>query len=451
MKVASPELQGLLGGTRDLAMADLWSIMLRNGAVLHYTSWDTDLLIGGVTYKSHDVVLKGGQLKQTRGLEPNETDLTCYPNLGTEFGGPSRVGNVPFLEACVAGLLDRAIVQRQRVFCPGPANPQTFSTYGPVRVFLGEVTEFDQITRNMAVLKCKDETYLLNIYMPRRQYMPSCAWTFGDSNCTFNKASLAVSAVAGVGSTQTSILAAALTQAAGYFAFGTVKFTGGLNAGVTRSIQNFMSGTITLSGPFPQPIAAGDPFTITPGCSKNLAGATESFNGSVVTGNSPIAFGFSISDTVAATETLTFTSGALNGLSGIIAQVNGSLLTMAAPFPSTPAINDTFMTTTTVDPELVVSALSSSIIPVGLPNADGFFNGGTLLFTSGVNVGQSQPIVSWANGIATVSPAFGDTPGLGDACTLTTVPQTGTNNCTYYNNTLNFGGTPFVPIPETAY
>ena len=97
------------------------------------------------------------------------------------------IGNIPFLQALRTGLLDNATVERRRLFMPTPGDV----SLGTVRVFLGLVTEVD-ITRNTATVKCKDITYLLNIYMPRRQYMPTCPWAFGDSNCTFNKASLTV-------------------------------------------------------------------------------------------------------------------------------------------------------------------------------------------------------------------------------------------------------------------
>lgn len=459
MKNASSNLVTLLGDTRDLVMADLWSFTLKNGTTLNYTDWDADLTISATTYKSHDVLITGGKIKQTRGLEDNETDITLYPNLGAPQGSPSLVGEIPFLQACVFGLFDRATAQRQRVFCPGPitsANPQSFATYGPVRVFLGEIDEVD-ITRNTAIFKCKDATHLLNIYMPRRQFQPTCSWTFGDTNCTFDVASLAVNATAGAGTTSTMILASSLTQAAGYFNYGTVEFTSGLNTGVSRSVKNFSSGVVQLNGPFPQAIATGDAFTITPGCSKNYATNSQQFNGSVQNGSTPLLI-LSGNGSPPGTYngyTITFTSGILDGDSAVIGAWQPNAATMATFFPTEPAVGDTFNIVspagTVVDSGTVTTPLTASVIPCGLNNANGFFNGGTLLFTSGSNVGQSQTISTWINGIATMATGFSNVPVLGDELTITSSTSANGGTCTGYANTANFGGEPFVPIPETAY
>ena len=370
-------MQALLSSNDVLVTSDFWVFTLKNGTTLNYTTWDTDVVISGTTYKSHDVILTGGKMKQTRGLEVNEVDLTCYPNLGTS---PSLVGNIPFLQACVAGLLDRATAQRFKGFCLGPVSagyPQNFGYYGLIRLFLGEITDVE-VTRNTATLKMKDATNLLNIQMPRRQYQPTCTWTFGDSNCTFNRASLKVSSTVNTGSASTTINCG-LTQQSGYFNFGTVSFTSGKNAGVTRMVKSYNTGVITLSGSFPQPLVVGDAFSITPGCSKNYAGGSSSFNGSANSGSTP------------------------------------------------------------------------NYVLSNLPMAAGYFNGGQLQFTSGVNVGQARVISWWANGEAYLTSPMPYTPALGDEFVITTSPSSSQNSCTTYSNTANFGGSPFVPVPETAY
>jgi uncharacterized phage protein (TIGR02218 family) len=446
MKLASPGLIALLASTKDLIMTDLWTFSLVNGTVLRYTTWDQDLTVAANTFKSHDVILASGKITQTRGLEVNETDLTCYPNLTTS---PSKIGNIPFLQALRSGLLDNATAQRERIFMPTPGDV----SLGTVRIFLGLVTEVD-ITRNVATVKCKDITYLLNIYMPRRQYMPTCAWTFGDSNCTIDKAALAATSAIGTGSTPTNIVCS-LTQASGFFNFGTVTMTGGLNSGVSRAVKNFSPHSVTLTGPFPQPLAVGDTFSIVPGCSKNLNAPTQQFNGAAADGNSPMFIQNNIGSAAGAYNgmNMTFTSGALNGQTQPIAQWQPTAASMQFSFSAKPAVGDSFniVTPSGVVSGVVETTLSPQVIPLGLTNANGFFNGGMLQFTSGVCVGETRTISSWANGVATLANNLGSTPSPGDECTLTTV---GTNNnatCTGYNNVINFGGESFIPIPETAY
>lgn len=458
MKIASTAMQTLLGTTKILATAYLWTITLKNGVVLTYTDWDADLTISAVAYKSHDVVITSGGVKQARGLEPNEIELMCYPSQGVNGEPISMASGSPFLQACVAGLFDRAIVQRARVFCPGPvnaANPQTFNTYGAVRDFLGEITEID-VTRNTVSFKCHDSTYLLNIYMPRRQYMPTCAWTFGDTNCGFNRAALTVSSSVGAGSAQTTIMCT-LAQAAGYFNYGNVVFTSGLNNGISRAVQQYAPGNITLTGPAPFPLNPGDTFSITPGCSKNLNANVQEFNGSVGSGNSPLFINNSNGASAGIYNgfTMTFTSGILSGLSATIGTWSPNSASLSTFFNTAPNVGDTFNIVSAAgvvtDSGTVTSPLTASVIPLGLPGVAGFYNNGTLLFTSGANVGQQQTISSWANGIATMATGFSNVPAIGDECTITTATSANGGTCSGYINTPNFGGEPFIPIPETAW
>jgi hypothetical protein len=256
MKTASSALKTYLANNRNLIFADLWTITTKSGVVLNYTTWDRDLTVGGVVYKSHDVILKQGKFKQTRGLEINQVDLTCYPSLGNQGNiPPSMVNGVPFLKAIRTGIFDRAVVQRQRLYMPTPGD----TSLGTITLFLGEIIDGNP-SQNIGIFKCADATNLLNIYMPRRQYQPTCAWTFGDSNCTFNKAALTVNSAVGQGSSGT-IIYAALTEASGYFNYGTVKFLSGVNAGWSRAIKTYARGQITLTGPFPSQPAVGDQFS----------------------------------------------------------------------------------------------------------------------------------------------------------------------------------------------
>ena len=336
-------------------------------------------VLSGTTYESHTIIMVGGKYKQTRGLEINETDLTCY-DFGAQFGTPTLVGSIPFIQAVRLGLFDRAKITRSRIFFPNNANgmPQWGDmSLGAVPLFIGEITDTD-VTSNVATIKCKDATNLLNIFMPRRQYQPTCPFTFGDSNCTFNRSSLTVSSTVGAGSAVTTINCN-LAQATGYFNYGIVTWTSGLNAGISRSVKNYTPGVVVLTGPPPLPLAVGDNFTITPGCSKNLNASDQTFNASLVAGS------------------------------------------------------------------------TSTTIITALNMAAGFFNNGTVQFTSGQNVGQVRTISNWANGTATVSSPFPFGGTVGDKLLFTTAPTNTGNTCTGFNNTVNYGGQNYVPVPETAY
>lgn len=92
-------------------------------------------------------------------------------------------------------------------------------------------------------------------------------------------------------------------------------------------------------------------------------------------------------------------------------------------------------------------------VTVSTPGGSGTYALGRIVMTSGLNAGYSRQIVSWTQG----SPAslklrapFPFTLTSGD--TFTAYPgcdkQFGT--CGAFNNTLHFGGMPFIPAPETA-
>lgn len=372
MKAASPALIAILDGNTDFRIADIWAFALSDGTNLYYTDADIDLTYSGKTYIHNDVLCTGGKVDWTTGLDVAQDEITVYPNQGPS---PSLVGNIPFSEAVIGGLFDRCMVTRSRFFMTawGDTSP------GPVVLFVGQITD-TKLTQNSITMTSKDLRNLLNIFMPPRVYQPTCPFVFGDGNCGFDRSTIAVnSTVTGVSG---STITCALSQAAGFFNNGTVKFTSGVNENVSRSVKSWVPGTVQIVAPFPLLPAIGDAFTITPGCTKNFAGQENQFSA---------------------------------------AALNGS---------------------------------TQNVIYTALTNAAGYFNGGTLLFTSGLNVGQQQTITSWANGIATLSGSFSNVPTIGDECEVTQISTNTTNSCTGHfgaDAPLHFGGQRFLPVPETSY
>ena len=406
MKNASSGLISLLGSSKNFIIADLWKITLKNGTVLYYTSWDQNLTVGGHTYKASDVVINGGKLRQTRGLEVNETEVMCYPNL---TNAPSTINSIPFLQACRAGLLDRATIERSRLFMPTVGDV----SLGAVRIFLGEISDIET-TRNYAQLKCKDAINLLNIYLPRRQYQATCPWTFGESNCQFNVASVTTTSTAATGSTQNQIFCS-LSNPAGYYNFGNVTFTSGLNNGVSRSIKSYAVGNILLNGSFPQPISAGDTFSIAPGCSKNLAQASQTFYGSANTGSTAgvIYVNFTNAAGFFNNATLQFTSGANVGQAITIQTWTTGAAVMSSNFPNAPAAGDTFVVITPVQyyfpvtGATVVSGNSTTnIYTNNIGNSPGIGPG--IVFTSGVDNGQYVNVSGYSpsTGYTNINPSL---------------------------------------------
>lgn len=158
---------------------------------------------------------------------------------------------------------------------------------------------------------------------------------------------------------------------------------------------------------------------------------------------------------------LTFTNGLNEGLRRSVKYWNAGQAQLVSPFPNTPQVGDTFSIVPGCSKNLAGStqafaaaALSGSTpntIRTLLTNAPGYFNGGTIRFTSGDNSGQTRTISSWSGGNATVSSAFSSTPVAGDEFVITAVSSNTVGSCTGYSNTSKFGGMRFIPVAETSY
>lgn len=68
------------------------------------------------------------------------------------------------------------------------------------------------------------------------------------------------------------------TFAEGYFTYGTVKWTGGQNAGYSSYVRDFVPGAVTIALPTYYPIAAGDTYSIVAGCDKQCGTCASRWN-----------------------------------------------------------------------------------------------------------------------------------------------------------------------------
>lgn len=341
MKTANSALQALLAQD-EFIYADLWTFALRSGVTKYYADFSLDLTVGGNTFTSQAVCLTGAKYKVQRGLQVDEDDVTLAPI----YGSTESVNGVGILQAIREGAFDRAVVTHQRQFMPMYTNPaQPNLSANPLTLFVGEVSDSD-VTRVQANIKIKSMLNLLNIYMPRRQYQPTCSWVFGDSNCTFARSGVTSSSSVGSSSTGSTIICG-LSQGAGYFNNGVVKMTSGANSGLSRSVKTYSPGNITLVAPFPNPPQVGDTFNIMPGCSKNFAGPTSEFNATAQAGstNSVIYCGINQAAGYFNGGTIQGTSGANVGQTRTINSWLQGVAYLSSAFPNNPAVNDEFALT----------------------------------------------------------------------------------------------------------
>lgn len=295
-------------------VARLYTIQCNSGPVLRFTDADFDIKaistspapapVNGFTYASGGVRIDAKESKTQAhwkiGLDTDTYVLVLMPRpfdpvTGATF--PDAIGNVPFLQACSGGALDAADFQVDEAwFSALPTWPMAPGGTAPVdckTIFAGKVGAVD-VTNAVAVLTCTDYRDLLSISMPRHFYQAQCRHVLFDVNCNangnMNPASFAVNTTAQAGSTQSRLILPTGLPAApgsGTFTLGRVAMTSGLNAGFSRTIKSWDGAyALSLITPLPFAVAAGDAFTVYPGCDKLLTTCT-AFNNAPQFGGQP--------------------------------------------------------------------------------------------------------------------------------------------------------------------
>lgn len=214
--------------------------------------WQIDLQI-------RKPLIKRGPIRSMIGVQVDTLDMTLLTNADV------IVQNQPLSQFARNGGFDGARLRFDRYFS---ASWQA-EACGSLNLFTGRVSELT-VTGAEVKMSVKSDFELLNIPMPRNVYMAQCAHTLFDSGCTLSAAAFTVTGAVTAGST-TAAINCNLAQAAGYFGLGTVQFTSGLNAGITRTVKLHTTGVLVPSFPLPYVPAIGDAFLAKPGCDKLMA------------------------------------------------------------------------------------------------------------------------------------------------------------------------------------
>jgi len=201
-----------------------------------------------------DPLLKRGSVRTTVGVQVDTLSVSLLVNSDVTVNG------IPLAKFAINGGFDGARLELDRSF----SSAWTERACGSLNLFTGRVSEV-VVTGTEVQLTVKSDLELLNIQMPRNIYQAQCLHTVYDPGCGLVAANFTVTANTTANSTA-SLINCNLTQSAAYFELGTVTFTTGQNAGVTRSVKTYTTGAIVPSYPLPYAPATGDHFTVKPGC-----------------------------------------------------------------------------------------------------------------------------------------------------------------------------------------
>lgn len=255
-----------LQGATEIRMADLYTITLKNGTVLRYTTWDQTVTVLGNSFLTGPPHLRRSHIEEKVGLDVSSLELEIAAGIGDMMNG------VPILQLIANGTLDGATLKIDRLFMDAAGNQ-----IGTVLRFSGIVGEVEEVGRSSAKLTVNALVQLLAQQLPNIILQPNCTNTLFDPRCGLNKASFAENNAVQGGSTVNKVISLS-ARADGYFDNGQVVFTSGPNSGTTKAVRSYFGQQFFFNSPLPFAPNAGDAFMAYPGCDKTQSTCTAKFN-----------------------------------------------------------------------------------------------------------------------------------------------------------------------------
>lgn len=288
MKNASAATQAILA-TGSYLLYTLYDITLVTGQSYHFTSGEVPLAnvtvyvpggtVGPFNYQTGLTVVRD-KLTQKSGTESGQLKLALIPQADSP-NSPVLIAGYPIMQAARYGFLDGATVRMSKMFLYPPqiTGGQLDLSPGAMGYFLGTIQGID-VDRFFVDATIEDALSLLGTQqMPQNLYGVGCFHQVYDAGCTLLKSSFTVTGtLATVG--DAAHFTTGLTQADGYFNLGVLTMTSGAASGQSSNVQSYKhtSGAIVLLNPFSVAPAAGDTFSIYPGCDRQQATCSGKFS-----------------------------------------------------------------------------------------------------------------------------------------------------------------------------
>lgn len=287
MKLTSAALQNLiLSGS--FSAWHIYQISLSNGQTLYLTNADFEIWdltgnrysCGSYGSRMPKIDAKSARVTSSikAGIDPDQWQVHLLLSTEDPFAGsfyPDLVGALSWPNVISAGLFDGAsVIVQNAYFASVPTIPFTKLNCTPVGTtieFAGPLGQID-VAATIAVMTFTGWSGRLSQMMPRNLYQSSCRHQLFDARCGLSASSFAKSGTALTGSTASLLVATPPTPTgSGSYQLGRIVITSGANAGFQRLIASWDGiSKFQFLYPLPFPIAAGDGFTIYPGCDKSL-------------------------------------------------------------------------------------------------------------------------------------------------------------------------------------
>jgi uncharacterized phage protein (TIGR02218 family) len=264
--IGGNNLATFLQNATEFRMADLYTITLKAGTVLRYTTWDSTLRVLGNSFLTGPPNIQRTAIEEQLGMDVStiEVTITASP--------PDLLSGVPILQAIGMGIFDGASFKIERLFMD--ANNQQIGTVIRFAGFIGPV---DELARGYAKITVNSGTELLSTQLPAIILQPGCTNTLFDARCGLNKAAFAETNIVQAGSTVNKIISLS-TKVDDYYDNGQIAFVSGANAGLVKAVKQFLGQQFTFNSPLPFAPSASDTFVAYPGCDKTQATCTNKFS-----------------------------------------------------------------------------------------------------------------------------------------------------------------------------
>jgi uncharacterized phage protein (TIGR02218 family) len=241
-----------------MLVADLFTITLKKGNVLRYTSADQDISFGGNTFLSRDAQVERGTIQIAIGSSVDTLGLRITAKSTNLVAGKAIIQSIDQRE------WKGANVQVQTVYMP------TFNdtSKGAELKFVGYIADVPVVTGLYVEIIVNSYFALLDATLPNKVIQPACPFTVYDTACGLARGSFAEAHTVQAGCTTNKVLLNSSSQLDGAYNMGYMEFTSGALGGLKFSIKQYTQsgGIYTPYVPLPVAPSAGDNCTIFLGC-----------------------------------------------------------------------------------------------------------------------------------------------------------------------------------------
>lgn len=233
-------------GEETTTTAWCWKLTRQDGLILGFTTHDKEIHHDGVVYEANS------------GFAPTAVETSGNLSVDNmEMEGYISSDSIQ-LEDVETGRFDYADVEVFLLDWEIPTNERLLLRKGRLgRVSTGDISLKAEIRGMMQYL----QQHFVDVYSK------TCRVSLGDAKCGINIANYTENHTVTTAANN-AVFECTATNPAGYYSFGKLTWTSGLNNGLSMEVRSYTVGKIALLLPMPYTISAGDTFRIQAGCNR---------------------------------------------------------------------------------------------------------------------------------------------------------------------------------------